>query len=150
MQPPRHGGTVGGKRFPIHVVGMRGDENRPARNAHDDRGMIEIARLPSELNDVAPLDSGEGDHLGERTLAGIADKKLIEIFHPRPRGRAVVRATIEPPVDGGKIHDFCAREDTLRGEIGAIPADLAEIVKRGIAPVRPFPRILHGSLSVIR
>ena len=128
---------IGGERLIEGVVTVRRYERFAARKAAHHGRVIKIPRR------------SQRHFFRKRTRAFVVREKAIEIFDARPRRRSVVGADIIPPHDGGIVHDVAARVHALRGKIGAIAAEAAEIIISGVASVRPFAGVLHRRFAVI-
>lgn len=134
----------------VRVVTVRRDQRPSPGKSDDDGGVIEIARLSAQLNEIADFQFFETGFLRKGAGAVVSDEKAIKIFDARPGRGAVVCVDVKPARHGREVHDFCARVQALGGEIGAVAADPAEIVISGIPAERPFPGIFRGGFSVIR
>lgn len=140
---------IGGERLIEGVVTVRRYERLPARKAAHHGRVIKIPRRSPELHQIPDFELSQRHFFRKRTRAFVVREKAIEIFDARPRRRSVVGADIIPPHDGGIVHDVAARVHALRGKIGAIAAEAAEIIISGVASVRPFAGVLHRRFAVI-
>ena len=140
---------VRGERPVVGVIGMRGDQDLPAREADDDGGMIPVARASAELHHVSLFQFFRRHLFCERPLALVVYEEIVEVFDARPRGGAVVQRAVVPAERGGKVHLPRARKDDLRGVVGAVPAEAGEVVILGIAAERPAARVGDGLFPVI-
>lgn len=139
-----------GKRSVQSVVCMRADENMPAAKASDYRRVIKVARCPTELNKVADFDFIQINFSAERSVAlYVADKKVVKVFHSRPRRRALLGIYIIPTERRREVHNSAAGIETLRRVIRAIAAQVVEIEIHRIPFQRPFFGILDGFESVV-
>lgn len=69
--------AIRGKGLIERVVAMCGDVYPSTLDAHDDGRVIEVARARAELDYIADLELIERRLFGERTLALVADQKVI-------------------------------------------------------------------------
>ena len=110
--------AIGGDRSSVRIVRMCRYEGNFAPKSDDDGRVIEIPRLVPKLYKITDFKPVEPTLLREGAIAvphadSVADQEVVEIFHARPRRRAVVQGEVVPPQIGGEIHDAHACEQAL-------------------------------------
>ena len=114
MYAPRPFEIVRRQRAVERVVRVCGYKNFSAVNPYDNGRMVEVARRPAELHDVADFQFVKRSFFRERSRAlGIVYQKVIEIFDARPGGRSLVYRSIVPAEGGGIIHNLRPSIDAL-------------------------------------
>ena len=114
-------------------------------HGHDDRRMSKKSLY--EIGAVRNLQALNSRALSPVQRAGtvpVPCDKIIKIRNPSPRGRLPIGIDIIPAQVGGKIHNACARIQTLRGEVGTVPPSLFIIVIGRVAAKGPFMGIAQG------
>ena len=127
---------------------MSADQELRKRLGQKQRMIVDPV-FSSQLNHVSPLCIHLRDNMSGRPRSLVGDQKAIEIFHSAPGCGAVGQGSVIPPHVAGIIHHPSPCKQALRDKIRAIPADLLEIVIRGIPIQRPAAGIRHGGGTVI-
>ncbi len=129
---------IGGQRTVVGVERMGGYEDFSAGKAAHEGGVVKVARLVAQLDEIAYFQLVERRFFAERPRALVFRQETEKIFDARPGGGSVVGRLIKPARDGGKVHDPAARVQALGSIIGTVSAQFIEIVISGIASERPF------------
>ena len=113
--------------------------------------MVPVFAVEGKLDNIAKFHLTDGRILCYGTNGRFAaGHKVVEVRHPRPRRRFVVRVDVVPTKFFGKIHHAAPRIYALRCKIGAVPPDLLVVVKCRIPPIGPLFRVPHRSPTVVR
>lgn len=144
---------IRGKGTVIRIGGVCGNKNGIGRAATsvDDHGGVVKAFVVAEIKlyYVAVVDLPQGYDPALRTGTSVRYQEIVQLIYTRPRGRTVIGRYIIPPESGRVIHNLRTCEDALRRKIGAIPAQIGEIVKVGIPAKRPTVGVGNGGGSVV-
>lgn len=137
MYAPRAGKAVRRQRSHKCVESMCGHIDSAFAHGNHNRRMVKIARRGAKLHNVADFQFVQRRPLGKRPFAFVCRHKIIQIFHARPRGCAVIQIFVIPAESGSVVHYTRSCIYTLRGEVGAVAAQAVKIIKSRVAPERP-------------
>ena len=156
-KPPLHHVLVAVQRPIVGVIGVGRDEDivRPGHGPHGNHhrrvGKYLPAVLKPELDEVAGAQEIHVHLDAHRAVGGLGPgHEVPEKLHPRPGWRTVGGVDIVPAEFRREVHDPGAGIQALGRKVGAVPADLTEIIEGRVAGVGPFVGISHRRPAVIR
>lgn len=123
---------IGGQRPIQAVISVRTHQyivQRRLLTDGDDHLRVRIAPLVArELRYVSRLHLFHWHLHAHWARPRFAHKKAVQKLHARPRRRAAVRTVIVPAERRLRVHYAAARVYALRREVGAVPAQLVEVI----------------------
>lgn len=155
-KPPLHHVLIAVQRPVVGVVGVGGDEDivRPGHgpygNHHRRVGEYLPAALKPELDKITRTQEIHVHLDAHRPVGGLGPgHEVPEKLHSRPGRRTVGGVDIVPAEVRREVHNPAAGVQALGREIGAVPADLAEIIEGWVAGIGPFVGIGHRRPAII-
>ncbi len=137
------------ERFSEHVISVSGNERKSVLKTADDPRMIKISRGSAKLYDIAYFQSLQPRFFGKRPDALVLNKKVIKVFYASPGRSAILKRSVIPTENGGKIHNAASCENALGNKVCAIAAQSVKIVKSRVSSVSPFARIKYRFYAVV-